>query len=86
MKATVWKAHGDHSEVHPFPGAVDTPGWDCPVSDCDALLTEHGVAHVGPDDHPLMVHPGDRIDGTGAGLAVVSHGMRYDGVFNAKAG
>jgi hypothetical protein len=74
-----WRKHGDHPEVAKLKGAKDSPEWDCPVPDCDAPLTAHGLALVGPSDYPVMVHPGDQIEGGGPTLIVASHGMRYHG-------
>jgi hypothetical protein len=48
MKTRTWRRHGDHPEIGKLKGAKDEPGWDCPVPDCDAPLTEHGLALVGP--------------------------------------
>jgi hypothetical protein len=82
MKKTKWGKKTKHPEVQPFP-AGDSAGEPCvlplldPNRPCNLLLGEHGLALVGPENIPTMVHEGDLIEGSGDTLVLESHGMRY---------
>lgn len=67
---------GDHPEVEAF-GAGDAADNECPVADCSLAIGGHGLARVGSENMPLLVHEGDQIEGSGDTLVVISHGVRY---------